>query len=95
MKEPCVYLLSGRYRGTRYVGVTSDIVKRIWQYKNDVAAGFTRKYTVHQLVWYELHATMHAAIAREKAIKEWQRARKIELIERFNPQWRDVYDGIV
>ena len=95
MKEPCVYLLSSRYHGTLYTGVTSDLIKRVWQHKSDLVAGFTRKYGVHQLVWYELHATMHEAIAREKAIKEWKRAWKIELVEQSNPQWRDLYDGII
>jgi putative endonuclease len=95
MKEPCVYLLSSRYRGTLYTGVTSDLIKRVWQHKSDFVAGFTQKYGVHELVWYELHATMHEAIARERAIKEWKRAWKIELIEQGNPQWRDLYSEIV
>ncbi len=95
MKEPCVYILSSRYHGTLYAGVTSDLIKRIWQHKSNLVEGFTRKYGVHQLVWYELHATMHEAIAREKAIKEWKRIWKIELVEQGNPQWRDLYDEIV
>ena len=95
MKEPCVYLLASRYRGTLYAGVTSDLIKRIWQHKSDLVAGFTRKYGAHQLVWYELHATMHEAIAHEKAIKEWKPAWKIELIERSNPQWHDLYNEII
>ena len=95
MKEPCVYLLASRYRGTLYAGVTSDLIKRIWQHKSDLVAGFTRKYGVHQLVWYELHTTMHEAIAREKTIKEWKRVWKIELIEQSNPQWHDLYNEII
>lgn len=95
MREPCVYLLSSQYRGTLHTGVTSDLIKRVWQHKSDFVAGFTRKYGVHHLVWYELHATMHEAIAREKAIKEWKRAWKVELIEKGNPQWRDLYGEIV
>ena len=94
MKEPCVYILSSRYHGTLHTGVTSDLIKRVWQHKSHLVQGFTRKYGVHQLVWYELHATMHEAIAREKAIKEWKRAWKIELIEQSNPQWHDLYNEI-
>ena len=82
-------------RGTLYVGVTSDLVQRIWQHKNDQADGFTKQYGVHTLVWYELHETMDSAISREKAIKEWKRAWKLELIETGNPDWRDLYPEIV
>jgi putative endonuclease len=73
------------------VGVTSDLVQRVWQHKNDIVEGFTKRYRVHTLVWYEACETMQAAIAREKAIKEWKRAWKIELIEKFNSEWRDLY----
>ncbi|RRQ24205.1 GIY-YIG nuclease family protein [Guyparkeria sp. SCN-R1] len=96
MKQPCVYLLASRHNGTLYVGVTSDLVQRVWQHKNDlVEEGFTRRYGVHTLVWYEAHPTMQGAIAREKAIKKWRRVWKIELIEEFNPEWRDLYELIV
>ena len=95
MKQPCVYILSNRRNGTLYVGVTSDLIQRVWQHKNDSAKGFTQKYRVHTLVWYEIHATMDSAIMREKAIKEWKRAWKLELIESFNPEWRDLYGEIV
>ena len=95
MKQPCVYLLASRKNGTLYTGVTSNLVQRIWQHRNDQADGFTKKYEVHLLVWYELHETMESAIAREKAIKEWKRAWKLELIEAANPQWQDLYDEIV
>ena len=95
MKQPCVYLLASRKNGTLYTGVTSNLVQRIWQHRNDQADGFTKKYEVHLLVWYELHETMESAIAREKAIKEWKRAWKLELIEATNPQWQDLYDEIV
>ena len=78
-----------------YVGVTSDLIQRIVEHKNDIVAGFTRKYRVHDLVWFEQHATMASAIAREKAIKEWRRAWKIELIERTNPKWIDLYPDII
>ena len=95
MKQPCVYILASRRNGTLYVGVTSDVVQRVWQHKHDQAEGFTKKYGVHTLVWCELHATMESAISREKAIKGWQRAWKIRLIESTNPQWRDLYSEIV
>ena len=95
MKQPCVYLLASHKNGTLYTGVTSNLVQRIWQHKNDQTDGFTKRYGVHLLVWYEMHDAMESAIAREKAIKEWKRAWKLELIEATNPQWLDLYDGIV
>ena len=95
MKQPCVYLLASRRNGTLYVGVTSDLVQRIWQHKNDLVKGFTRRYRVHTLVWYEVCLSMGAAIAREKAIKEWKRAWKIQLIESANPEWRDLYEELL
>jgi putative endonuclease len=91
VKRPCVYILASRRNGTLYVGVTSDLIKRVWQHKSDLVEGFTNKYGVHWLVWYEQHATMASAIAREKAIKEWKRNWKLELIEKWNPEWRDLY----
>lgn len=95
MKQPCVYILASKPNGTLYTGVTSDIVKRIWQHKQNLVEGFTKKYSVHTLVWYEVHGEMHTAIARGKAIKKWNRAWKIEMIEKDNPAWRDLYDEIV
>ena len=95
MKQPCVYILASRRNGTLYTGVTSDLVQRIWQHKNDLVKGFTQKYRVHTLGWYEVHATMESAIGREKAIKEWKRVWKIELIEALNPEWRNLYEEIV
>ena len=89
--QPSVYLLASRKHGTLYVGVTSDLVQRVWQHKNGAFEGFTKRYGVHDLVWYEPHDTMFSAIAREKAIKEWKRAWKIELIEAGNSEWRDLY----
>jgi len=94
-RQPCVYILASQRNGTLYTGVTSDLIKRVWQHKNDEVEGFTRKYAVHQLVWYELHETMATAISREKAIKEWKRAWKLRLIEEGNPEWCDLYDGLV
>jgi putative endonuclease len=77
-----------------YVGVTSNLAQRVWQHKSDLVEGFTERYGVHTLVWYEVHATMESAIAREKAIKEWKRAWKMALIEKSNPQWRDLYEEL-
>ena len=94
MKLPCVYILASKRNGTLYVGVTSDLVQRIWQHKNDFVEGFTKRYGVHTLVWFEAHDSMESAIAREKAIKEWKRLWKVELIEQGNPTWRDLYDEI-
>ena len=95
MKQPCVYILASRRNGTLYVGVTSDVIKRVWEHKNDLIEGFTKRYGVHILVWYEAHETMLSAIAREKAIKEWKRRWKLELIESSNPQWRDLYPDLL
>ncbi len=94
MKQPCVYILASRRNGTLYTGVSSDLVQRIWQHKNDLAEGFTKKYGVHLLVWYETHVTMESAIAREKAIKGSKRSWKLELIESVNPEWSDLYEEI-
>lgn len=95
MKQPCVYLLANRRNGTLYIGVTSDLVKRVWEHKQNFVGGFTKKYVVHDLVWYEQHENMIAAIAREKALKEWKRAWKLELIEQANPDWKDLYESLV
>jgi putative endonuclease len=89
-KQPCVYILASQRNGTLYTGVTSDLIKRIWQHKNDQVEGFTKTYQVHMLVWYEAHADMEAAIKREKAIKEWKRLWKLDLIESMNPEWNDL-----
>ena len=94
-KRPCVYILASRRRGTLYVGVTANVVRRVWQHKSDIADGFTKRYRVHDLVWFEMHATMPAAIQRETAIKNWKRTAKLELIERANPDWRDLYAALV
>jgi putative endonuclease len=88
-------MLASKRNGTLYVGVTSDLVKRVWEHKNDVVEGFTKKYRVHALVWYEIHESMESAIVREKAVKEWKRAWKIRRIEGTNPEWMDVYDSIL
>jgi putative endonuclease len=88
-------MLASKRNGTIYTGVTSHLVKRIWEHKNNVVDGFTKKYQVHALVWYEQHATMDTAIQREKMIKSWKRAWKIKVIEAINPQWRDLYPELL
>ena len=83
-RQPCVYLLASQRNGTLYIGVTSNLVKRIWEHKTNVVEGFTKIYKVHALVWYEIHETMESAIHREKELKKW----KVKLIESFNPGWK-------
>jgi len=94
-KLPCVYILASKRNGTLYTGVTSDLVKRVYEHKNGLADGFTKKYKVHHLVYFELHEDMYAAISREKQIKKWNRAWKLDLIEKSNPEWKDLYESIV
>ena len=94
-KLPCVYLLANKPVGVIYLGVTSDIVKRVWQHKNAFVDGFSKKYKVHNLVWFESHEDMGVAILREKRIKKWRRAWKVELIEEGNPGWCDLYGDII
>jgi putative endonuclease len=93
--QPCVYIMASRWRGTLYVGVTSDLIKRVWEHQHDAVEGFTKKYRVHTLVWFEQHATMASAISCEKAIKEWRRSWKADLIEETNPSWRDLYPDLL
>jgi len=95
MKQPCVYILASGWDGTLYVGVTSDLIKRVWEHKNDMIEGFTKTYRVHSLVWFEQHESMESAILREKAIKEWKRAWKVGLIDESNPKWQDLYDTLL
>jgi len=83
--------LASKERGTLYAGVTSNLIKRVWEHKNAAVEGFTKAHRIHRLVWLEQHSSMETAILREKAIKEWKRAWKIELIENTNPLWRDLY----
>ena len=95
IKQPAVYILASKRNGTLYVGVTSDLVKRVWEHKSNLVSGFTKRYKVHQLVWYEVHDTMDSAILREKRIKEWKRKWKLELIEKSNHTWEDLYKKII
>lgn len=94
IKQPAVYILASKRNGTLYIGVTSNLRKRVWEHKNDVVEGFTKKYHVHHLVYYELHGDMLSAIEREKQIKKWNRAWKLELIEGQNPDWMDLWDQL-
>ena len=94
-KQPAVYILASKRNGTLYIGVTSDLTKRVWEHKSGMVEGFTKRYRVHRLVWYELHESMESALTREKRIKEWKRAWKLELIESVNPDWQDLYQSIV
>jgi putative endonuclease len=94
-KIPAVYILASRRNGTLYIGVTSNLVQRIWQHRNDVAEGFSKRYAVHLLVFYEIHGSMPDAILREKQLKKWNRAWKLRLIESVNPQWRDLWLEII
>ena len=93
-KRPCVYILANRRNGTLYVGVTSDLIRRVWEHRSGAVNGFTRDYGLHSLVLAEFHETMESAILREKRIKKWRRSWKLELIEQHNPQWRDLYDEL-
>jgi len=94
-KQPAVYILASGYNGTLYIGVTSHLIQRVWQHKNDLVEGFTEKYGVHTLVYYELHEDMPAAIQREKQLKKWNRQWKINLIEKTNPAWKDLWEELV
>ena len=94
-KQPAVYILASKRNGTFYIGVTNRLMQRIWQHRNDVTEGFSKKYQTHMLVYFELHSDMESAIVREKQLKKWERQWKIRLIEKTNPYWRDLYSEIV
>ena len=94
MKQPAVYILASERNGTLYVGVTSDLVGRTWQHREHVVDGFTKKYQVTMLVWFEMHGDMQSAIQREKQIKAWKREWKIRLIEESSPYWNDLWAQI-
>ena len=94
MNQPCVYIMASKRNGTLYTGFTSNLVQRVWQHKNNLVEGFTERYGIHTLVWYEVHETMISAITREKKIKNWKRIWKLALIEKTNPEWRDLYTDI-
>ena len=94
MKNPVVYIMANKRSGTLYVGVTSNLSQRTWQYKNHLVDGFTKKYKITSLVYFEQTSNMESAITREKELKGWSRAKKILLIEKSNPYWNDLYDSL-
>jgi len=94
MKTYCVYILANKRNGTLYIGVTNDLIKRVYQHKKDIVPGFTNKYGVHKLVYYEQVDDIRSAIEREKQLKKWSRRWKLELIESTNPYWKDLYDEL-
>ena len=94
-EQYCVYIMASKRNGVLYVGVTGDLVGRVYEHKNDVVDGFTRRYHVHRLVYYEMTDDINEAIAREKRLKKWKRAWKIALIESANPGWRDLYSDLL
>ncbi|UYH54834.1 GIY-YIG nuclease family protein [Qipengyuania sp. SS22] len=93
-REPCVYILASQPRGTLYVGVTSDLAKRLWQHREGITGGFVARYKVHRLVRFEMFGDMEQAILREKQLKNWHRQWKLNLIERDNPHWADLAVGL-
>ena len=93
-KQFYVYILANKRNGTLYTGITSNLTQRVWQHKNNIIEGFTQKYNVKTLVFYEVHDNVESAIAREKRIKKWRRAWKLQLIEKMNPQWNDLFEEI-
>jgi putative endonuclease len=95
MKSYFVYILASKKYGTMYIGVTSDLVKRIYEHKNNLVEGFTQKYSVHTLIYFEETSDIQAAISREKQLKKWNRKWKVELIEKTNPNWSDLYDSLI
>ena len=95
MKQYYVYILAGKKNGTLYIGVTNNLLKRVYEHKNDLIGRFTRKYSVHNLVYYEAYSDIYDAIAREKRMKRWKRQWKINLIEKSNPLWKDLYPDLV
>ncbi|MCX6736387.1 MAG: GIY-YIG nuclease family protein [Candidatus Parcubacteria bacterium] len=94
MKTGFVYILASKRNGTLYIGVTSDLIKRIDEHKRNATDGFTKKYNVHTLVYYEMADDIRGAIEREKQLKKWNRSWKLKLIEKENPQWRDLYTDL-
>lgn len=95
MKQPAVYVMASGRRGTLYVGVTTNLLQRAWQHREGALGGFTERYGVKDLVWYEQHGSMESAICREKALKKWRREWKLDLVETSNPEWRDLWDEIL
>ena len=95
MKQYFVYILASKRNGTLYIGLTNDLLRRIHEHKNDLIEGFTQKYGIHMLVYYEVYGNIYDAIAREKHMKKWNRQWKINLIEKSNPDWEDLYCNLM
>lgn len=95
MRQYYVYILASKKNGTLYIGVTSNLLKRTYEHKNNALGGFTKKYGVHKLIYYEESNNIYSAIVREKQLKRWKRTWKIQIIEKFNPEWKDLYDSIL
>jgi putative endonuclease len=95
MNQYYVYIMASKKNGTLYIGVTNDLIRRVYEHRNNLVEGFTQKYAVHLLVFYEIHNDINNAIQREKRLKKWNRAWKIELIEKENPEWNDLYNGLI
>lgn len=94
-KKAYVYIMASKRNGTLYIGVTSDLIKRIYEHKHDLVDGFTKRYWVHQLVYFEAHEDIQKAFTWEKQMKKWKRNWKLRLIEKTDPTWRDLYDEII
>ena len=94
-KQYFMYIMVSKRNGTLYVGVTSSLPSRVWEHKNNIIEGFTKKYNVHMLVYFEQHTKIQLAIKREKQIKKWNRKWKLKLIEAKNPEWKDLYKDII
>ena len=90
-KSPCVYIITNKKNGTLYIGVTSNLIKRMWEHRKKIIDGFSKKHKLQQLIYYELHETLDSAITREKQLKKWNRQWKLRLIEENNPNWNDLY----
>jgi len=95
MKNYYVYILASQRNGTLYIGVTNDLIRRVWEHKNKIADGFTKKYGVHMLVYFEQSNSIESAIIRESQLKKWNRAWKLKIIEQTNPQWIDLYESLL
>ena len=94
IKQPCVYIMASKKNGTLYIGVTSNLIQRIWQHKHNQVSGFTQKHNIHILVYYEFHETMESAILRENQMKKWKREWKISIIEKNNSKWLDLWEQL-
>jgi putative endonuclease len=95
MKNYYVYILASKRNGTLYIGVTNDLIRRVYEHKNGLVEGFSKKYQTHLLIYFEMTTDINSAIEREKNLKKWKREWKLELIEKNNPEWKDLYDELI